>query len=45
MVWVMIGELNGLGRKHMVMQLFVRKDKSRTSIGLGCIGQNSVGFG
>ena len=28
----------------MVMQSCVRKDKSRTSIGRGCIGQSSVGF-
>ena len=28
----MIGYLNGLGRKHRVIQLCVRKEKSRTSI-------------
>ena len=41
----MIGKLNGLGRILTVIQLCVRNDKSRTSIGRGCVGQSSVGFG
>ena len=27
------------------MQLYVRKDKSRTAVTWGCIRQSSVGFG
>ena len=37
--------VNWLDRENMVIQLYVGKDKSRTSIGWGCIGQSSVGFG
>ena len=29
----------------MIVQFCVRKDKSRTTIGYGCIGQSSVGLG
>ena len=36
--------MGGLG-KHRVVQLCLRNDKSRTAIGLGCIGQISVGLG
>ena len=43
MIWVMVGQLNWLRRKQMVVQLCVRKDKSRTAIGWACIGQSSVG--
>ena len=45
MYGVMIGEFNGLRRKHRIVQLCVRKDKSRAAIGWGCIGKSSVGFG
>ena len=41
-IWVMIGQLSGLRRRHMVVHLCVRKGKSRTAIWWGGISQSRV---
>ena len=45
MIWVMVGYLSGLIRRHRVLQLFVRNDKRRAAKERGCIWQSSVGLG
>ena len=45
MIWTMIGYLNGLSRKHRVVQFCVSKDKDRTAIGWSCIWHSIVEFG